>query len=104
VGRSLRVRSKERFQQAFQICRAQLVRHGYLQVGSEDGAGEKIKLTPKGLQREREHRREGPQKARAFDTLYASFIGEREKGKPAPKSDQPKSDQPTPDKSPAGKK
>lgn len=56
---------------AMDIARHRLVEYGFLYPGSQTGPVENMKLTAKGLERERKHKYHGPKtKNQKFDKLY----------------------------------
>ncbi len=64
--------AKERFISAWNIARSRLVEYGYLIKGSEKGKAEDIRLTTKGMVRNRKHSREPDSKAKSglFDKMF----------------------------------
>jgi hypothetical protein len=64
---------KQRFLEAFEIARHQLVQYGYLTAVSKSGPLKMIKLTGKGIKKSAEHDRESAAKERAFAQLYEQY-------------------------------
>jgi hypothetical protein len=64
--------TKERFVSAWKIARSRLVEYGFLAKGSEHGKARNIKLTAKGVARDRVHAREADGKAKSalFDAMF----------------------------------
>lgn len=64
--------NRERFISAWNIARARLTQYGYLASGSDTGKAVDIKLTSKGVARDREHAREsdGRAKSALFDSMF----------------------------------
>ena len=64
---------KHDFLAAFGIARGTLMQNGFLQGGSDAGPPENIKLTGKGLRRDREMQRRPARRVMAFNTLYEKY-------------------------------
>jgi hypothetical protein len=64
---------KHAFPAAFGIARGTLMQNGFLQRGSDVGPPENIKLTGKGMKRDREMQRRAARRVAAFNRLYEKY-------------------------------
>ena len=78
---------KHDFLAAFGIARGTLMQNGFLKSGSDAGPPENIKLTGKGLSRDREMQRRSARRVAAFNQLYSKY--EETIDKSGPKQEKP---------------
>lgn len=69
--------SRQRFERAMRIAKAQLTKYGFLVEGSEDKQPDQLILTSKGRAQERKHVREGKARSNRFDALYKKVLKEQ---------------------------
>lgn len=71
----------QRFANALKYAVSRLSEYGFLTEGSKDQEADKLSLTTKGHEREREHAREPKTKNDRFDKMYQAFMKNRENKK-----------------------
>lgn len=77
---------KAKFQRAFAIARASLVKNGYLYRGAEKDPPRSIRLTSKGVALNRKHAIEGRWKNQIFNSLYPLIQPKEEAKKDKPQT------------------